>query len=210
MPDSYPEHLPPQSHYHHIELNELPAGHHVSRFSTDPPGEVFDEDGDLYPSQIGQPRKNALDVSTALLGIFQPADHRFEVIGDRRIVLTYNIWEGETVLAIGSEEFRERKVTVAYHFSIADVNALRYTYPEEAPTLVGAARVIHTPVHSNFWHCSIQPTDEAGLPALAFEGSKSSVKKRRSALLEAFRIELARCAIRGEIEVPHLPESSYS
>lgn len=160
----YPNRLLPQPHYKKIPIHH-PDVRFLTRFT--PNKDFWDPDTDTVKvKSFCSPKENLFDYSTSLLGVFQPEDNYIKMVGDNFDYFTKYDWlEGEAV----PEPVFEKDFTIEDERGLffLDIDHLlnhwkSLPYEKDGETYFVAPIVIHTPKNANFWHVSVQWTDENG------------------------------------------------
>lgn len=167
---SYPAELIPQQNYCHLKEIDSIADRHLLRWSPLAREEFYDElTGKPVSDQVVEKiRKNVKDLSTALLGNFQPEHFCYRVCPpdeDRRRYLVFEIWpQGEKISApVREDEWETVEVGTYYHLPVNSVH--NYPIPFRSGSEEFTARLVvkHTPCRTNFWHYSVRVFDDVSI-----------------------------------------------
>ena len=162
----YPPELIPRPNYRYLSEIDPVRDRHLLRWSVLPPEEFFDEVNGIPVSVkvIEKIRKNAMDLSTSLLGSFTPNHYRFRVLPaeeSRRNYLVFDLWpEGEQITdPIRDEEWTTNEVGTYYYLPIAELHEFEFPFRSGTEEFTARLTVKHTPSRTNFWHYSVRVLD---------------------------------------------------
>ena len=151
----YPAHLLPLKNYKIIDFDKANLGFgYLVRHTDDT--DIRDAYGHLKGELIAIQSDHLRDYSTNLLGIFQLSDLQWQFKRETPCTL---LWYP------GDEAHRptEQEVTLitqkrgCFFLNIATFNQARFsTKVEQEGEQQIACKIIHSPVKSNFWHCSLR------------------------------------------------------
>lgn len=201
----YPNRLLPRPNYKKITIP-----HAYVRFLTrfTPDKDFWDPDTDTVKvKSFCSPKENLFDYSTSLLGVFQPEDNYIKIVGDNFNYFTTDWLEGETV----SEPNFEKDFIIVDErgYFFLDIDQLlnqweSLPYEKDGETYFVAPMVIHTPKNANFWHVSVQWTDENGEVFV-----KEKNKKWKGKMINKIREYFKEFAFRETPYFEEIPEAGY-
>ncbi|WP_420458528.1 hypothetical protein [Neolewinella sp.] len=190
----YPHRLLPEAHFRFIRNEAFLRSSTFTRSFSGTKEEFLDKNGLPLAAKIDSPTDNVKDLSTSLLGTFLPKDNRLKIVGGRKGELTYAWKPGVTSPTITAQDFKRNDQVLNYFLSGQDLNDLKFKVTSTDGTVDACtASTLHTPTMANFWHVSVRWYDGKGIDVKTYrEGSTSSIKKRRRAVLETGRNKLRR------------------
>lgn len=153
---TYPEYLLPQPHYRIIDFDctNINLRYLVRHTETQ---EITDKNGNLKSELVAtDDRYNHLrDFSTNLLGVFQLVDVKWKWAKD---TLCLELWNPSIDCVLPSEmDVSEDVMRGAFYLPIEKCHGTKFkTESEINGESEVMAQVLHTPIRSNFWHCSIR------------------------------------------------------
>ena len=151
----YPPELIPQPNYRYLSCPEDIAERALLRKHHLPPEQFFDEltDRPAEEEYLEKFSKNIKDLSTSLLGTFQPKHYAFvldELTPARREYLIFQRWPlGEDVrLPPDDEEWIYRTPATLYHLLVAEVDGLNFDFEYLKEKYPATLKVVHNPLPS--------------------------------------------------------------
>lgn len=187
----YPERLIPKPDYRIIK-DTTPIRAHCLQRSTKDTTILNPETGKIKVEYIAFQRDHLRDLSTNLIGVFKTEDRYWRIIGDRKVYFI-SLWnEGEIVTPPTEDDLEYNEQFGAIYFSIDELlnMTVPYTRGNEQEEKTVWCKVLHTPVRSNFWHCSIRWFNEDGdIIDQKGKWSKRMLSTARSMLVELGRLE---------------------
>ncbi|MCA0234043.1 MAG: hypothetical protein LCH91_26540 [Bacteroidetes bacterium] len=153
---TYPEYLLPVSRYRIIDFDctNISLRYLIRHTETK---EIADKNGNLKSELVATDDKynHLRDFSTNLLGVFQLTDVKWKWTRD---TLCLEPWNPSTDGILPSEiDVSEDVMRGVFYLSIEKCHGTRFkTESEVDGESEVIAKVLHTPIRSNFWHCSIR------------------------------------------------------
>lgn len=196
----YPDHLIPKPDYRIID-DITPIRTHCLQRCTGDAAILNPETGKIKVKYIAFQRDHLRDLSTNLIGNFKKEDRYWKIIGNRKAYYT-ELWHvGESVAPPAKEDWAYDEQFGAIYFRMDELlnMTVPYTKGNNQEQKTVQCKVLHTPVRSNFWHCSIRWFNEDGdIIDQKGKWSKRMLSTARSMLVELGRLEL----VLEEEEVP--------
>jgi hypothetical protein len=187
----YPDHLIPKPDYRIIKDITAIRAHCLQR-STGDTAILNPETGKIKVEYIAFQRDHLRDLSTNLIGVFKKEDRYWRVIGDNKAQYIELWQEGESVYPPAEGDWEYNDQFGAIYFPIDELSNMTVPYTkgnDKEPKTV-QCKVLHTPVRSNFWHCSIRWFNEDGdMIDQKGKWSKRMLSTARSMLVELGRLE---------------------
>ena len=139
-------------------------------------------------------------LSTNLIGNFKKEDRYWKIIGNRKAYYTELWHEGESVAPPAKEDWAYNEQFGAIYFPMDELlnMTVPYTKGNDQEQKTVQCKVLHTPVRSNFWHCSIRWFNEDG----DMIDQKGKWSKRMLSTARSMLVELGRLKPVLEEEVP--------
>ena len=190
----YPHRLLPEAHFRFIRDEMFLRSSTFIRSFSGTKEEFLDKNGLPLAAKIDSPTDNVKDLSTSLLGTFLPKDNRLKIVGSRKGELTA-AWEpGTNSPIVTAQDFKRQEQVMNYFLRGQELDKLKFELTFTDGTVhTCTASTLHTPTMANFWHVSVRWYDGKGVDVKTYrEGSTSSIRKRRRALLETGRNKLRR------------------
>ncbi len=187
----YPDHLIPKPDYRIIK-DTTPIRAHCLQRSTGDTAILNPDTGKIKVEYIAFQTDHLRDLSTNLIGVFQIEDRCWRISGERKVHYI-ELWrEGETVTPPAKEDWEYNEQFGAIYFPIDELlnMTVPYTKGNDPEQKTVQCKVLHTPVRSNFWHCSIRWFNEDG-DMIDQKGNwrKRMLSTARSMLVELGRLE---------------------
>ena len=187
----YPDHLIPKPDYRIIK-DTTAIGVHCLQRSTKDNAILNPDTGKIKVEYIAFQRDHLRDLSTNLIGVFKTEDRFWKIVGDRKAHYTELWHEGEKVTHLTKEDWSYNEQFGAIYFPIDELlnMTVPYTRGNDPEQKTVQCKVLHTPVRSNFWHCSIRWFNEDGdMIDQKGKWSKRMLSTARSMLVELGRLE---------------------
>lgn len=187
----YPDHLIPKPDYRIIKDTTAVSAHCLQR-STGDTAILNPETGKIKVEYIAFQKDHLRDLSTNLIGVFKTEDRYWRVIGERKAQYIELWQERESVHPPAEGDWEYNEQFGAIYFPIDELLNMTVSYTKgnakEQKTV--QCKVLHTPVRSNFWHCSIRWFNEDG-DIIDQKGNwrKRMLSTARSMLVELGRLE---------------------
>jgi hypothetical protein len=203
----YPLEILPNPNYKVID-NDL-EGHYLIRYTnTNDKGEIWNEEINAVNfRQICSPEDHIEDLSTSLLGIYQPHHVFIEFTKDGKAHYMYYCAPDEQVEPPTFE--KDYISNPNRHFwcvPIAKLNNRTFTYNRENNEFNATCLVKHTPMKWNYWHFSLRWKTDAGFLENLEERERKKVAKK---IGQSARVSIAHFAIITKPQHPHLSSEYY-
>jgi len=200
----YPDHLIPKPDYRIIKDITVVRAHSLQR-STKDTAILNPDTGKIKVEYIAFQRNHLRDLSTNLIGVFKTEDRFWKIVGDRKAHYTELWHEGEKVAPPTKEDWSYNEQFGAIYFPIDELlnMTVPYTRGNDPEQKTVQCKVLHTPVRSNFWHCSIRWFNEDG----DIIDQKGNWRKRMLSTARSMLVEI------GDLQPPPtavIPTTLYS
>ena len=151
----YPSHLLAQKNYKLIDFDKANLGFRYLVRHTDVT-DIIGVDGHLKGELVAIQSDHLRDYSTNLLGIFQLSDLQWQFKNGAPCASLWN--QGDDAHSPNDQEVTLITAQRGYFFlNISTFHQIMFsTNVELDGEQLISCRVVHTPVKSNFWHCSLR------------------------------------------------------
>lgn len=198
---NYPSRIIPDENYKLI--TDGLSGAFIIR-STKTKDDLVNDCNEVKVEHICSPSDHIQDLSTSLLGVFEPIHSYIELTeeGKKKYADGYCLPDCKVELPIYEQHYEWNELKGYWFVPIDRINGLTVEYLTSNPPLKAKCVVLHTPAKWNYWHFSIRWLFEDG----RFWNDLSDDEKKKERLKRKFAHEV-RSAI---AKFADIMEPSYS
>jgi hypothetical protein len=149
----YPLHLLPKNNYKTIDFDSIDRKHRFLIRRTD--GEPIANHGFLKDEVIALFSDHLRDYSTNLLGEFQLEDLQWRLLRGTDCLLPWSPGMSAVIPNSGQAVLHEESGS-HFFLDISKIHQFEFRPDDEFDSEEVICKVLHTPIRSNFWHCSLR------------------------------------------------------